>query len=87
MIVNVFKHEQQEEEPSLEATINYPEQPSSDVRGPSGARGAPRVASNGKHRFTHTTSQKKKHAKQVWIQRSLERCWKNFSKLSMMIVE
>jgi hypothetical protein len=56
--VSVFKHDEQEDEPTLRAamlaTADYPEQPFRDVRGTSGAGGAPRAASfgNGKCRFT-----------------------------------
>ena len=57
-IVSVFKHDEQEDKPTLQAamlaTANYPEQPFRDVRGTSGAGGAPRAESfvNGKLRFT-----------------------------------
>ncbi len=57
-IVSGFKHEEQEDEPTLQAamlaTADYPEQPFCDVRKTSGAGGAPRVApfENGKRRFT-----------------------------------
>jgi hypothetical protein len=57
-IVSVFKHDEQEDEPTLQAAIlanaDYPEQPFCDVRGTSGAGGAPRSATfvNGKRRFT-----------------------------------
>jgi hypothetical protein len=59
-IVGIFKHDKQVDTPTLQleaamlATATCPEQTSSDVRGPSGAGGAPRAASygNGKRRFT-----------------------------------
>jgi hypothetical protein len=59
-IVSLFKHDEQEDEPTLQAamlaTADYREQPFRDVRKGikrSGAGGAPRVASfvNGKRRF------------------------------------
>ena len=56
--MSIFKHDEQEDEPTLQATIlataDYPEQPFSDVRKTSGAGGAPRAASfvSGKRRFT-----------------------------------
>jgi hypothetical protein len=56
--VSVFKHDEQEDEPTLLAvllaTADYPEQPFCDIRKRSGAGGAPRAASfvNGKRRFT-----------------------------------
>ena len=69
-IVSVFKHYEQEDEPTLQAamlaTADYPEQPFRDVRKTSGAGGAPREAS---FVMVSAGSQKKKHAQQIRNQR------------------
>ncbi len=67
-IVGVFKHDEQEDESTLQAAVSAAttclEQPSCDILGPSGAGGAPTVASygNGKCRLaeeeTYSTSSK-----------------------------